>query len=556
MTTATLLVVNPFDTSLTYTSATPPAAFGELAFGDSSDTTITGNETARYFSDIGYTSTPTDVPPNTDFAPRLTRSINFESAMFKDGNYASGAIPSVGEIVLTNADGGLDADLDGLAWDGRAVTLYQGDPTAAFSTFTQIYTGIIDALEWQDGGDVTIRLRDAASVFDRPIQTNRYTGTGGLDGDAALAGLPRPLCYGYARNIAPVLINATNLVYQVHDGAVGVIAAVRDAGSALTAGSDYPTYADLIAATVAGGTYATCLALGLFRLGGSPVGRITADVSGATAAETSASATARTTQLDTLVGYLVQTKLGENNFAAADVVTRSSGINGLDNTLETFPVALYVGTEEATVGAALSQLCDGMIGFYTIDPDGTFAFGQVAPPLDTDSVVDSFTTLDILGPVTRRDVRPLALLSLGYHKMWTVQQASDLASGISDANRQAYATPYLYKTSSDPSVKFTHRLADEMARPSLFTQLWKTGFLDLFPALYAAAVDDLYLRLKVKTGIYDVPVARDLFAFKLNQRVEVSGIGAIRNGAATKMIIIGMRGDLLLSDTVTLTLWG
>jgi hypothetical protein len=87
-------------------------------------------------------------------------------------------------------------------------------------------------------------------------------------------------------NVTPAQINATNLVYQVHDGAVNAIPAVYDFGYALptpgTVGpdADYASYAALIAATISNGHYATCKALGLFRLGSTPAGAVTCDVQG------------------------------------------------------------------------------------------------------------------------------------------------------------------------------------------------------------------------------------------------------------------------------------
>ena len=72
-------------------------------------------------------------------------------------------------------------------------------------------------------------------------------------------------------NIPPVQINATGLIYQVSCSSVLAIDAVRDGGAALAVSADYGTYDLLAAATVAPGAYATCIALGLFRLGSAPV---------------------------------------------------------------------------------------------------------------------------------------------------------------------------------------------------------------------------------------------------------------------------------------------
>jgi hypothetical protein len=60
------------------------------------------------------------------------------------------------------------------------------------------------------------------------MQPNVYAGTGGVDGGADLAGKRKPLCFGNPRNVSPVLLVPSLLIYQVHDGSVAGIDNVYD----------------------------------------------------------------------------------------------------------------------------------------------------------------------------------------------------------------------------------------------------------------------------------------------------------------------------------------
>lgn len=108
---------------------------------------------------------------------------------------------------------------------------------------------------------------------------NGSTWMGSLEGDAAIAGKPKPLAFGVRRQVAPVLVDPQNLVYQFHDGTMDAVTAMRDNCDPITFGSNLT---DIYSAAPAAGTYNTSLANGLIRLGSAPVGTITGDIRGAT----------------------------------------------------------------------------------------------------------------------------------------------------------------------------------------------------------------------------------------------------------------------------------
>lgn len=117
---------------------------------------------------------------------------------------------------------------------------------------------------------------------DEPLLPT-YAGTGGLEGGADLQGQVKPLVIGACRFVPGVLLDPVNNVYQVSFGSIHAVTAAYDRVAKLTAAGDCADLAALIAAEIPEGSYATCLALGLVRLGAPPDGKISFDVSGSNA---------------------------------------------------------------------------------------------------------------------------------------------------------------------------------------------------------------------------------------------------------------------------------
>jgi hypothetical protein len=555
MTTATLLVVKPYDPTATRTRALPPAAFGDpRAFGDVADVTDTGAEIPLYFADRTFTTGPTETPANTPFKGILKNALNFETSLFDGGSLSarSGARAgrSVGEIVF-NASDDLFAALEFYGWDGRQVALYQGERGAAFSTFTQRFAAPIDAVEWTDA-EVTIRLRDTGALFDRPFQTNRYGGTGGSDGGADLAGKPRPFALGYVENITAPLVDATLLTYQLNDGPIVSVSDVRDKGASLTFAADYASYAALVAATIATGSYATCLAEGFIRLGASPDGEITADLRGL---RTTSDPTKSYETLDTLIPWIASNRLGANNFAAAQVIKTSGEPTGIADfpAIGTCECGIFIGTERATVAQVLDDLLAPATGFYGQRLDGAFGWGFIAPGATGlgQTVVDSLTEKDIIGSPQRTDVRPVWAVNIGYERMFTVQSPSDLAASVSGADRSLYGNEFRYVVAQDTAVLAKHRYADLLTLNGPFRSS------ATFTGGFTGSVQNTILnRFKPQSGIFRVQVRRaNPFAFNLNQQVNVSGVPGIYRGASTNMRIAKIELDLG-TGALFLSLWG
>ncbi|MGZ8888059.1 MAG: phage head spike fiber domain-containing protein [Halobacteriota archaeon] len=243
-----------------------------------------GTVATLYVSDDHFVTQPSDTPPNTAFVASMMEPGSIGIHTFSDGRTGGGTRLELGEMVLANNNGQYDEWVN-YSFDGRSITIRSGEVGAAYPEgFTTVFTGTMEGIE-ADWEKIVIRLRDKQYIFDRPLLTDKYLGNNilpnGLEGTATdIKGKVKPRVYGKVFNIPTVPVNTSKLIYQVSDGEVYSIPAVYDKAKPFTPGTDHATSALLLAATPAAGVYETCLTEGLFRLGSSPEGQITADVVG------------------------------------------------------------------------------------------------------------------------------------------------------------------------------------------------------------------------------------------------------------------------------------
>lgn len=217
---------------------------------------------------------------NLAWTPCITTSPTWEIAVFDDG--------LVGETatIYTDIEFQINALFSNAAWlgyrfGGCTAQMWYGTLGQPWASFTKCFEGTVGDLRI-DEGQAKLQLLGPDRVLTEKLCDTLYTGTGGLNGTTDLTDKPRPRCYGPCQNIEPVQIDTTFEVYQVHDGPVNAITAVYEKAMVFNAAvTDYATYAALTGATLAEGTWATCNALGLFRLASKPTGVITCDVQGA-----------------------------------------------------------------------------------------------------------------------------------------------------------------------------------------------------------------------------------------------------------------------------------
>lgn len=127
-----------------------------------------------------------------------------------------GLTKSFGAIELLNQDGALD-NMYSYGFDGRICYIeYQTDERKSDDVNFDglLYEAFMEQPEFQ-GDRVIIKLRGDSYLTDKPLHTEFYAGSGGLEGNVQLTGQPKPLLFGYAVYFKPPLVDDTKLIYQI-----------------------------------------------------------------------------------------------------------------------------------------------------------------------------------------------------------------------------------------------------------------------------------------------------------------------------------------------------
>lgn len=352
-----------------------------------------------YFSDRGFVTSPSESPANTLYDSRVMEALNFQRSMFQEGRIGGRSVPGFGEIVLNNADGGLDA-LAGYAWDSRSVTIKVGEVGANLSQHFTIFQGVSKSVEFDDM-TLKIIIHDDQDLFTRTIPSAVYAGTGGTEGSDVLKGTPKPLVFGEVTNIAPILVDPANNIYQINDGQIEAISNV---------------YIDGVRTT----SFTADLNNGRLTMSSTPAGIVTCDAKGS-----KPSGSYKSTVGD-VVRYIGAEFGGLSDPADYDTASFTAL-----NTANSTPVGIYL-TGFTEIGAVLDELINSIGAFYGFGRDGKFSVGRLELASGTaDLEADSTNILEINHQPT---VIPNYQVFLGYKynfKVFTEEELGTLASPAS-----------------------------------------------------------------------------------------------------------------------------
>lgn len=205
----------------------------------------------------------------------------------------------------------------------------------------------------------------------------------------------------------------------------------------------YATEADLLDDTQqpASGSFGVYLAGGLFRLGSTPDGEITADVT-----------QADDTPAEMFEALLERAGMTSADWSAADVAA-----------LPTPTLGFWTG-EETTIAAVLDRLAAsiGRGGYWSVDHTGIFRIGEL-PELDVAVPVRSFVQNDVLkiARITTQDDSkglPIHRSIVRFGRYYTVQ-TSDVAGSVPASVRAELAKEWREATAYDADVLALHPLS-------------------------------------------------------------------------------------------------
>lgn len=485
-------------------------------------------------SDRGFITQPDDAPANAYYEPRITQPASLAREMYSGGTSGRSDI-AWGELVATNIDGGLDA-WKSYSFDGRDCIIRLGEDSARYlSDFTTVIKGTVEqaTLDWSS---FRLLLRDRLSNFDKPWLTTRYAGTNslpsGLEGVGDIKGKVKPRTLGKVLNVQPPCVNTTRLIYEV--GPCASVDAVYDQGIALTAGTNYTSQSDMETTAPSAGYFRAWPGGGYFRLGSSPVGPVTADVT------QGASTAART------VAQLIKQIALDMGTAAGDI--SSADVTALD-TANSAVAGVYADSDQRAIDL-MDQLAASIGAWYGFDRLGVLRMGVLTAPSGDPVVV--LNAANCLPPQRQQSQDeggglPAYRINLTYAKNYTVQK-SGLAGAVTAARRSVIEQSSASVSVEDASIKTQYLNAVEIKRDTLLSDGTAT-------ATEAARLLALY------------KVAREFYAVRVRD-VSAAMLATLDLGSVVQMvfsrfgladgklfIVIGITYDFR-NRAVDLRLWG
>lgn len=402
---------------------------------------LTGGDIRLDWSDVDWTSRPTDARPNVHFEGRAG-DVAIERAIPLRPDSDRRVAAALSEISVVNADGALDGVDRTLAVDGRPVVVsLLAHRSNAYAARRVVFSGI--GREWRAGpGALRLTSASLGYLLDVPMLAT-YAGTGGAQGGADLTGKPVQEVHGRCRGVSLVLEDAARLIYRVSARPANLVSSVYVRGAPVTYGTLRADYAALAATAPSGGFWDWAIAADgtWVRLGSSADGPVTADVDGD--AVMSAAALLR---------------------RILDRAGASYSGSTLDSLAAQLPARVgRVFAEQLTFADALSQIARGSACWWGDAGDGVITAARLAAPgggagilLDEESILGEVEPLEAPSPAWRVTVR--------YRRNWTPLAVADVVPPptVTEARRQELTQPSRSVAVAQPERRQRHALAQDM----------------------------------------------------------------------------------------------
>lgn len=409
---------------------------------------LSGFKRTAYFSNIPYISYYNERFNNVSGLE--VQNIIYDDIVYKIPNINSKLDTSaaIGSIQLLNTQGEYDYLLN-YAWEGRPVRIYIGDQKWYRNKFAMIFEGVCESLIANQHNFLNFNVKNSNRVIEVECQETTINQVyvdnllnssinfpvkqdpGDPDWVTGTYTIPEtsvdklvPISLGKVFNVEPVLLDLVNHVYQVHEGYIVDIPEVRSNGVPLDP-SQYQIDADI----------------GCFRLLDNPNDtQITCDVVGtdirATGFDPNYSLTAHSSAF--IIEWLALSKTELTSDRLCEIYFPTFDTEHPD------PVGIYIA-ETLTVREAIEALMSTWGGFYRFSKLGMLQILQLTDPAlaaEEDVVLEVKEDSILENGVTLSSIEvPKHVVTLGYHKNWTVQDQSSLAGVLVDANGDPFPFP-------------------------------------------------------------------------------------------------------------------
>lgn len=353
-----------------------------------------GATVTRYFSNLGFTTLPSDSPANTPYDDILVSVPAITSRM---GEFFRGrSVVGYGDIEVDNSNGERDSWLLD-SWDGRPVAIYMGDPDWPKADFRRVFLGVTEDIQARSNSVLTLRIRDRQFLLAVPALTTLIGGTDSTKDQR------RPACYGECKRIVPVLIDSATRTYAVHDGQIQSVDAVYVAGAPIA-------------------TYTANLTNGTITLTAALTGFLSADVKGSKTGGVYVNTTADIAKR--LITERSSITAGE--ISSADVTALNTDSPGV--------VGLFINADSSTVLDAMDVLMTGAGASYSVDRSGTVRMAMFKAPSGTPAATLVGDDIDQSGVELIRRILPLKSVRLGYARFYSNLDVS--STGLNESDRQ------------------------------------------------------------------------------------------------------------------------
>lgn len=361
-------------------------------------------QTQRYFSGRDPLTATID-GDRVQYRPGLTVPVTFGSTINAE---------EYGSPVRGAANGGdIQFDVNAADWsilsyhyEGREIRAYAGDADDGYSGLVLSYTGRVSDLKHTLGGVIRAQLSttDASADLDEPLVEDLYDDTE-LE---AISGKPKPELRGSCKTVQPVLIDETELIYQV--SRLSTLVAI----DRLTVGG--VEWQQTASETPGAGQYAVDLTNGTVTLGSPTLGQeVRVDAH-----------TAPTTTADLVTAIVTE--------AGGTVDTAAMAQLDIDAPYE---IGWFTGTESINRLDALDQIMAGIGGYWFFNTAGEFSAGVLDEPDTTASISLTQTTIQSMS--LSGLIPPAWRIRIEYARNW--QPVNSFLSGVTDEEKEAMSEP-------------------------------------------------------------------------------------------------------------------